>query len=370
MGSIVPAVRPPPFGDLTAVAPHLAALVALLGDLPRSNSVSHHPLAYLALGRESWKNETLRVIDRAVEIVYPVLHRTDRLRRFSSRLRNGQHFNPAIAELVAGARIACLADSMDTMLIDPPDGGPDLEFDFGGRRAYAEVYAPKSWRQLDLIDDVRERMSSQPSSCRFHLVFTCPVSRSSNYAKSIAENLRRLADQIVAANVQVATFCAKKVGAEWTVHLGSAEGIPANHELIGWAHRDDHGPPTSVLGSIDARYVSEKDEARDAMSGLGQLVAGATNLLIIDLSGRRPDAFTVSRYQEIAASVGASHPRLSAVLLTWRTCRLRASPSSDFEACAWYRAIPNAASSAPFSQRELDLLEQPGLVVPGRGRSS
>jgi hypothetical protein len=366
----VPSSRSHPFGDLAADAPHLAALVEHLGDLQPAAKVTHHPLAYLAGGQESWRRETLRVLDRAVEIVHPVLHQTDRLRRFSSRLRDGQQFTPAIAELVAGARIARLTDAMNTMLIDPPDGRPDVVFDLGGRRAYGEVYAPKSWRQLDLIDDVRERMSSQPSSCRFHLVFTRPTSRNSNHAKSIADNLRRLAEQIVAADAQVATFSAAKLDAEWTVHVGSAQGAPADHELIGWAHRDDHGPSTSVLGSIDARYVSAEEEARDAMSRLGQLVEGAPNLLIVDLSGRPMDAFTLSRYEEIATSVGASHPRLSAVLLTGRTCRLRPSPSTDFEACAWYRVIPNVAGSAPFSRAELELLGQPGLVVPGRGGSS
>jgi hypothetical protein len=196
------------------------------------------------------------------------------------------------------------------------------------------------------------------------------VTRTSNLAKSIAERLGRLADEIVAAQAQVATFCAANLDDEWTIHLGSGEGGTADHALIGCAHRDDHGPPTSVLGSIDSKYVPADMEARDAMSELHQLVEGSPNLLIIDLSGRPMDPYTLSRYEEVASAVGASHPRLSAVLLTGRTCRLRHSPSTDFESCAWYRVIPNATCSTPFSLDELALLEQPGLVIPGRATSS
>ncbi len=240
-----------------------------------------------------------------------------------------------------------------------------MAFDLGGRRVHAEVYAPRSWRGLDVVDELRERMASRGSSCRFYLAFPQPITRQSDWAKATVKTLRRIAEGVAAANAQGATFFAKALGDTWTIRIGSIEAVTEDHVLIGWAHRDDHGPPTSVLGSIDAKYVSPKEEASDAMSGLGQLVEGAPNLLIIDLSGRPPDPFTLSQYESAASAAGRGHPLLSAVLLTARSCRLRPSPSIAFEACSWYRLIPNAACDSPFTPAELSLLERPGLVVPG-----
>jgi len=304
------------------------------------------------------------VLDRAIELVLPILERTDRLRRYSTRLRDVRQFNPAIAELVACARIARIATATETIVVDPPGNLPDLAFDLNGRRVYAEVYAPKSWRQLDIVDDIRSRMSSHGSSCRFHLRFSRPTTRRSDLAKSVAEKLKSVADQVVSVDAQVATFYARTLEDDWTVSIGSAEAVPAKFPLAGWAHRDDHGPPTFVLGSIDAKYVSEDNEARDAVSDLDQLVRGATNLLIVDLSGRPTDSFMRSRYVAAAVAQGQRHPMLSAVLLTGRSCRPR--PGGDFESCWWYQAVANSKCSDPFAPSELALLEKPGLVVPGR----
>jgi hypothetical protein len=208
-------------------------------------------------------------------------------------------------------------------------------------------------------------MGSHRSSCRFHLTFTQPVVRRSGLTKTIAENLKAIAKQVVAADVPVATFFAASLSDNWTIHIGTAEEMRADNALIGWADRDDEDRPTVVLGWIDSKYVSVEAEARDALSDLGQLVEGATNLLIVDLSGRSMDAFTLRSFEAAAAAAGAKRSALSAVLLTARSCRLRPAPSTEFESCAWYRAIPNPGSTASFSREELALLEAPGLVVSG-----
>jgi hypothetical protein len=358
-----------PFGDLSTEAPHLAALIEHIGEFPPSSrsSVSHHPLTYLTRGNISWRRETLRVLDRVVELVQPILARTGREHRYSTRLRDGPQFTPAVAELVAGARLAAIATTTDTIDIDPPDGLPDVAFDLGGRRVHAEVYAPRSWRQLDIVDELRDRMKSHGSSCRFHLAFPRPVARRSDWTKAAVNTLRRIANDVEAANAQGATFFAKSLADPWTVRIGSIDPVTEDHALIGWAHRDDHGPPTSILGSIDAKYVSADEDARNAVSDLHQLVEGFPNLLIIDLSGRPMDPFTLSAYERAATATGQRHPLLSAVLLTGRSCRLRPSPHTDFEACSWYRVVPNPRCASPLAPAELDLLEKPGLILPGVG---
>jgi len=185
-------------------------------------------------------------------------------------------------------------------------------------------------------------------------------------AKEIVAQLRTVAAEVERANAAVATFYARNLTDDWTVRIGSAEGVTDDHDLVGWAHRDDHGPPAHVTGSIDAKYVPTPIEARDAMSDLGQLVPGATNILIVDLSGRPMDStYTLPCYEEAARAATATHKMFSAVLLTGRTCRLRPVPGIEFESYAWYRAVASDSSSAPLSRAEVALLERPGLIVPG-----
>jgi hypothetical protein len=59
------------------------------GEAGHNGTASQYALAYLAGTNESLRRET-RVLDRAVETVYPVFLRTDRLRGFSDRLREGR----------------------------------------------------------------------------------------------------------------------------------------------------------------------------------------------------------------------------------------------------------------------------------------
>jgi hypothetical protein len=114
----------------------------------------------------------LGALDRAIAIVGPVSERNDRVARFRGSLQQPTSFLATVAELFSGARFARMTSDVDTMVIDPPNGGPDCQLDLGKRRLFAEVYAPDSWRDLDLADDIRGRFKNHAPQFNWSLIVT------------------------------------------------------------------------------------------------------------------------------------------------------------------------------------------------------
>jgi hypothetical protein len=370
---------------LLAEAPNLGGLLGAdrLAKALRWRKLPRHALWYLAeslaseepngwmysivgQARRSRARAVLGVLEQAIQIVRPVLERNQCIPGFAGRLQTAPGFVTAGAELVAAARFARITTALDTMTIDPKPGGPDVQFDLGAKRVHAEVYTPKPWNEFNLVDTIRERLDKADPPARFSLIFTQPTLRDDRLAKTVAGRLMQLADDMVAGGHEVATFSGGNSG-DFDVVLGKKEAVPGDRLFVGWADLDALRTGTVLMGSVGLNHVPALEEARDALSGLYQLVKGAPNVVVVDVGARLFHDHDSEAYRLATSEAGGRRPELSAVLVTGRDYRLRPAPGAEFEARAWYRVFSTTDAAIPFAEDELAMLAAPGLVLPRTG---
>src|SRR5438477_11273996 len=180
--------------DLVQVCPNLAKLVGVdeLRALVGGDVRWPHPLKVISSRDGDGRNQYLAALDRAAELIDPVLARSvARLRnKMAADLRNRSSYQGAVSELVCGARLEALG-AEPVMEGDGNGPQPDFFCRLFDEPFYVEVYTPRAAPNDSLLDDIRFHLADFTDGC-FVMLDVSRLQRRSEYAKAIAGIVRRL----------------------------------------------------------------------------------------------------------------------------------------------------------------------------------
>lgn len=352
--------------------PHLVALVGVddLRKVLTEKGPWRHKLQMISTWENDGRDQYLASLERAAEVLQVVLARSpSRVRaQLAGNLRVRATFEAAVAEVIAGTRLELLG------FAPVMEGGsgrqPDFECRADGAIFYVEVYTPGAAPADTLFDDIHWQLRTFQADCAVFLT-TAGMKRESKTAREIADLIKRGVLDLKESGATEAIFIVPhgRTTKGWETRIGVMDyADPSGQEPALLARVTIDGVSGfRLIGGSNLEVVNDLAQARGDISGLSQLRRDGTNVLVVDLSARRPNEFSIRAYEQASREACARRPELAGVLLTYRDFGLQPSPSTQHEVRSGYRFIESSRSdAAKLPPGVAKALERLKLIHPGR----